>query len=509
MKRNLQRWIKPSLIILILLVVFLLAIRDQKKGYIVDSNRFYAYADNIRVNAYKANDKQYLFFPGFAKENEIRLSHSLQDVPVEMMYSSDIPAIFISTQSGDLEQIYGDKEYKETGIITAYNSDGSINYSGGLEYIKGHGNYSWYTEVWTKKPFGISLDKDESLFNLPSGKKYVLIANASDPTLVRNDIARSMEVTLGIPFSHTGVFVDLYINNDYIGNYYLCDTIEISETRININPLEAQMNSIYYKSNYSAFDTFDDGIHKAKFLPTIPDDISGGYLIEREFEDRYRLEYDKIHSGFITDSGECFIVHSPTYCSIEEIMYIADYINNVDRSISSGESYCSYIDLNSFAMRYLVEEVTLNYDSGNSSSYYYKLSDTDGGLLYAGPGWDYDISLGNYYEWIHNQSPTGISRGIMSDGSNDWYPRLYNQSDFRSLYITAYNDSLSPFCEYLVDYGIDEYRTLLKSSYKMDSIRWADMYESCGYTVGSDESFDILRDFISKRNDYLTSLWSN
>lgn len=66
--------------------------------------------------------------------------------------------------------------------------------------------------------------------------------------------------------------------------------------------------------------------------------------------------------------------------------------------------------MDSFVKKYLIEEITRNYDGGVTSSFFYKASDAEGGKLYAGPVWDYDVSFGNCNLDKIVSNPVGISK---------------------------------------------------------------------------------------------------
>ena len=52
-----------------------------------------------------------------------------------------------------------------------------------------------------------------------------------------------MANTVGIHFSAQSVIVDLYVDQEYIGNYTLMESVEIGTSRVNITDLE-ELNEI-------------------------------------------------------------------------------------------------------------------------------------------------------------------------------------------------------------------------------------------------------------------------
>ena len=432
-----------------------------------------------------------------------------------IMQSENIPALFIDTESGGLEELKSDKEYRVSGTINAVNAEGEWEDKIALKSLGGRGNTSF--AGYEKKPFSMTLNEEASVFGLPAGRKYALISNASDPSLIRNDIARRMEEALGLKYSHAGCFVDLYINGEYEGNYYLCDDIEIGEERVDITNMEAVMDMIYSNRNYESEEVYEEDYTKGRKIAVNPKDITGGYLMEREYVQRFEHEYSEIDSAFITDSEEHFVIKNPRYCSVEQIEYIRRYVNNAEMAMLSpdgrhpenGKHYSSYIDVDSFVKKYLVEEISKNYDAGVSSSYFYKDRDTDGGKLCAGPGWDYDMSMGNYVEWMEEFSsdPTGISELAFHTYASSWYTKLYEKEDFYKYVEEYYWEAAEPFLQEMLNGGIERYQEILEASAKMNEIRWQEELQQNPYYKNREQTFRDLKEFLTARKAYLDEAW--
>lgn len=511
---------------------------------------FFMIEDEV-VQTWEKDGMQYLFLPSFAEDEEVKLApysskfyiinekkkisngESIESIPKDkmmacqfletgekfelcIMQSENIPALFVDIESGSINEIKENKEYEVSGIVRGVTTDGEWTSSIAIKSIGGRGNTSF--AGYDKKPYSVTLNEEVSLLGLPRGEKYALISNASDPSLIRNDIARRMEMALGLPYSHTGQFVDLYINGEYEGSYYLCDGIEVGEERINIADMEAMVDLIYKYRNYESADMYENENVKARDVSVNPKDITGGYLFEREYGQRFEYEYAQIDSAFITDEDEHFVVKSPQYCSVEQIHYICDYVNEAEKAILSedgynkdtGIGYGDYIDVDSFVKKYLVEEVSKNYDAGVSSSFYYKDSDANGGKLCAAPGWDYDMSLGNYVEWMEEFSadPTGISELSFHTYASPWHTALYQKEEFYSLVVDNYWNYLNPFLDELLKKGLLSYEIGLAASAKMNEFRWKEELQENPYYKNRQQVFDDLFEFISDRKAYLDQAWA-
>ncbi|MCR5404564.1 MAG: CotH kinase family protein [Butyrivibrio sp.] len=507
-----MRFDRGSIIRLLVIAAVLLTLAvmtgiDVSQKGITETDFMYAKVDGQRINVFEGKNGRYLFLPGYTSEEAVVLSAEAKKAELKIMKSSGIATIYITTNSESIDGILADKDHRERGNIRVIDESGNEDVSLGLDYIKGRGNYSWNN--WEKKPFKIKLSKNASVLGLGMGKDYALIANSSDATLIRNDIARKLEMTLGIKYSGAGKFADLYINGDYMGNYYLCASIEVGKERIDITDMDVTQKKVFSRLNQGAFKVYETPRMKGWNLPECTEDISGGYLVEREFGDRYDLEYGSINNGFVTEGNEHFIVHSPDYCTVNEINYISDFFDRAEKEILSSEQYGRYIDVPSFAKRYLVEELIKNYDGGVSSAFYYKDRDDIDPKLYAGPGWDFDMILGNYLDWMEYsiEDSDGITQLYLSEHNSIYYRSMLSHREFTDLVHEYYRDCALGFMNDLVDGGIEDYRKLLSASAQMDSIRWEEMYERCGYSTGDKKSYEELSDFIRRRLGFLSGEW--
>ena len=79
-----------------------------------------------------------------------------------------------------------DTEWVEDDKITVYNPDGSVNMETTLGGVRLRGNT---TQEYPKKPFAIKLSKKRSVLGMPEHKRWVLLANWLDHSMIRNSVA--------------------------------------------------------------------------------------------------------------------------------------------------------------------------------------------------------------------------------------------------------------------------------------------------------------------------------
>ena len=545
-----QRISRIMVIAICLMGIVGLLYLDNREEVNSDEMELSFYLEDEVIRAWKGEDAYYLFLPSYAEVSDLRMTpyarsfevigtgeivkkgDSLHNFSYNTKYSckahtteeeftfcimksANLPTIFMDTDSGTIENIWADKEVEENGTIRLISQDGELLYTGGLKSAKARGNYSYAN--YEKKPFSITLKEEVSLLGLGAGQKYALLSNASDPTLIRNDIARRLEEALKAEYDNVGRFVDLYANGEYLGNYYFCENIEIGTERIAVTDLEEQMDMIFQKSNYESVEEYNVDYTHAKYMDEIPQDITGGYLLEREFEERYKLEYWENPSGFVTEGGEHFFVKSPKYCAVEQVEYLKAYMNEAEEAILSSDSICNatgksyedYIDVDSFVKKYLVEEITKNYDAGVSSMYFYKDSDSVDARIKAAPIWDADMSFGCYLDWMAeiSEDPTGLTKLALHPSASPWYEALYEKEEYYQKVQNYYHSHAVPFLDELLDSGLDDYRNTLAASAAMNELRWQVDFNNNMYFEGRDTEFEQLEEYVTDRKAFLDSVW--
>lgn len=295
-----------------------------------------------------------------------------------------------------------DKSNKATGSLFMLDADGSVVYDGILNQIKGRGNSTWLAD---KKPYQIKLDKKTDLLqtgdSANKAKTWVLLTNAADPTLLRNNIIYDLSVAAGLEPGIQCEPVNLFYDGEYRGAYLLCEKVEINSGRVDITDLEAENEAA--NPDITDFDSLSVASSKTKNGATYiycngitnPSNVTGGYLLEMETEVRAKAE----KCYFITKNNNYIVVKSPEYCSKDEMNYIATYYQEFEDTLynkgtnpSNGKKITQYVTMESLANCYLINELTKNPDGYRTSSYLYKDADSD--IMTVGPIWDYDLSFG-------------------------------------------------------------------------------------------------------------------
>lgn len=396
-------------------------------------------------------------------------------------YTSGIPTFFVQTQSGSVESIHSSKQLSESGKILIMDSRGRSYFEGIIDEIHCRGNSSF--DKTEKKSYTISLNKSMDLFEMGKAKKWLLIANAFDDTLVRNASAFFIAELLKLPYTPKFQYVDVYINGNFVGNYLLSEKVEIGKNRVNIRNLEKEVVSLNKNCNLADTDFFMEQqgrlfSTKGYHIEKEPEDISGGYLLELETSDRYGLEA----SGFLTSRMQPVVFASPKYASYNQVSYIAGLYQDFEDAVFSadgsspytGKMYYEYIDVDSFARKYLLEELVKNLDASFTSQYIYKYDDSISSKFYAGPCWDYDKSIaasGITEDGINLNDPKGLYAAVQEKESDIWYA-LYQHKDFRKTVAAIFFKELEPHLKNNYEKISFEYSKNIRSSNDCNMIRW-------------------------------------
>lgn len=318
--------------------------------------------------------------------------------PLTVLQSADLPSVFLETESGSLAAIQADKNHKETGRITVMENGKPAIENAELKSVKGRGNSTWNAD---KKPYNIKFDKKTDVLGMGKAKKWSLLANHFDASLLRNSVALDLAEAFGLPFTPEYRMVDLYANGEYQGNYLIAESVEIGETRVAIADLDDANEEANTGADIEAAAQKTEtigGMENARKWVDInsPKDVSGGYLLETEFPNRFPFEV----SGFITPNGQPVVLKSPEYASKAEVDYIAAFYEEMEQALcapdgynAKGKHYSAYFDMEQLVKMYILTEYTFHRDAGMSSCYFYK--DAGENILHAGPAWDFDLALGN------------------------------------------------------------------------------------------------------------------
>lgn len=307
-----------------------------------------------------------------------------------------IPTVYITTENA--APILTKTDWVKGTVAI---SGGSTPWASALKQVpmkvRGRGNSTW---DMPKKPYRFTLDESASIFGLPKAKKWVLLANYADKSLVRNFVAYSVAAEFtSLKFTPHQYPVQLYLNGEYLGVYGLGEQVETGSGRLVLDkPDSSPDTSFFVEVNMRIDSAVQGGVEGRDFFKT-PSGI--------------KIEYKT------PDSDE---ISGPQKAAISAFMAEAE------KAVLSGKGFDAYLDVATFVDWLIVEELFKNQDSIFLSSVY--LSRQRAGKLAIGPIWDFDLSAGNSDYGAIGAVPVNSPEGWFPLYS-EWYSGLYADREFR------------------------------------------------------------------------------
>lgn len=337
--------------------------------------------------------------------------------------------------------------------------------------------------TFDKKPYRIKFDKKQNVLDAPAkAKKWTLIANYGDKTLMRNIIGFELSRRFGQAYTPYIQPVDVFVNGEYKGCYQLCDQVEVGKGRVEIEEMTPEDIS--------------------------GDNLTGGYFIE---VDAYA---DQEKSWFKSKNGNPVTIKSPDEDEIKlaQSTYIKAHFNKLETALFGNDfedetlGYRQYLDLESFLNHFLIGELNGNTDTYWSLNMYKKRGDDK---FYTGPIWDLDLAfendnrtypINNLSDWIY------ATKGSIAGNFRKFVSRIVKDDKkavalMRELWADArrnkkiYESSLMDF--------IDQTAETLSQSQDLNFKRWNIMnsyvHQNPKVWGGYDKEVENVKNYLKQR----------
>lgn len=420
---------------------------------------------DVKINNAKVENGESISSYELNKKNSLSINNS-SPIDLYFLQSANTASMYLNTARGNMKGIDKDKSKKERVNIVLYSQDGILDYAGSFkDQIKGHGNHTWL--AYEKKSYNLYMDKATSLLGMESGKKWVLLGNTRDDTHLRNKIIMDFARGTGSydGFSPESAYVNLYANGDYLGLYLLCRSVD--------DNLE------------TAFSKFDRDHFSIELLPAS------------------RIESGKDTVQF--NESMAVEIGSPHILSKEDKSKIENYILSFDRFINddnpSKEGLSDYIDIKTWAEKYLVDLIFNEYDASYASKFYW--GNLDDMRLYAGPCWDYDLAIG-YHSTYNSFVDEKKWRGAGDNDGIPWNYGLWRIPEFKDCVTELYKDKFRSRLRSLIDTEIEDKAAEIAAAMELERSRWPELYSSYNNYM---DAVDSLITYMDQRIDFLDSYW--
>ncbi|MFT4144083.1 MAG: CotH kinase family protein [Mobilitalea sp.] len=392
---------------------------------------------------------------------------------LEFIYPlSEIPQLYLKNNEGVIT-----REYTSISVALLDKEGGEFEeIIDEAAELKIRGNSS--TEV-VKKTYTIKFSEKQDVLGMGKAKKWALIANAFDKSLMRNKMVFDFAKNIGLEYSPDCTFVDLYLNGRYMGNYLVTEVVEEAAARVDI------------------------------------DSENGDFLIEREYD---RVDEDTTY--FRTPIfGYRFGINEPEVVSDEQLETITEFFRKVEQAIQDRdwELFTSYVDERSYIDFYITNELFKVVDIDYSSTRFY-IKD---GKLYGGPPWDNDLSSGNaeehfYYDYNYHEGfgPNSSYLGLWCN--KNLYSYCYEFPEFKEALSKRYLELQDQIVNLYEDnsFGKNQIDLLIERFGKsfernFTNTGWGFINDFILERVPEstfEGNVEYLRDWLKKRNEYLLTI---
>ncbi len=380
---------------------------------------------------------------------------------------TNLPVVSIHTEN-NVEPY--DKVHDINALITIISDkDKKLRTDTGVVRLRGNGSLNF-----PKKPYRIKFNQKHRVLDAPAkAKKWTLVNNYGDKTLMRNLLALELSRDFDMPYTPYAQSVDVLLNGEYKGNYQLSDHIDVKKNRVEL------------------VDTLEEGHENSEDLTA--------YLVE--VDARASTEA----CWFKSAKGTPMTVHYPDDDEItpEQKAYIESNYNRMEAN------WEEYLDLNTFLRHFFVGELSGNTDT-YWSVYMYKHREND--TVFTGPVWDFDLAFENDnrtypinsksdYVYRSGGSVTGYMRTFVD---NIVVRNTAAQTRMREIWEEARQDRINE--RHLIAY-VDSLEELLQQSQKLNFLRWPILDQVVHQNYAAAGSYEaevqVIRRYLTERLQWM------
>lgn len=349
--------------------------------------------------------------------------------------SGTLPVLYIDTPGHQAVTSKTDYISNATWWIDPMGADG-IEAIGSKEapllmQIRGRGNYTW--TGFDKKPYRLKLDSKQAMLGMNKSRHWALMAHADDNLgFLRAPLAFKLSELAGLDWTPAQQPVEVVLNGDYIGLYFLTETVRVAKDRVAVTE---------QPDNDST-------------------DPTGGWLLEIDnYEDDSQL---RTIEG---DGSDLFVTyHSPEILSAAQDGFLRDQVAALDRAFyqqsESSVEWEKLVDKDALAAYYIVQEMTDNYESFHGSCYLHRERGADAKWVW-GPVWDFGSTfMRDNGSFIHD-----------SQWHQTWIPEIVKFTSFRQAYAESMRRFMADGYAKVVPY-VRAYASRIAGAARADAERW-------------------------------------
>jgi hypothetical protein len=390
---------------------------------------------------------------------------------------SDIPVMSIDTGG---RAISSTTLWVEGASYALYDKHGGV--TSGATDIKGRGNATW--DRYPKKPYSLKLTNKTSLLDMPEHKRWALLANYFDKTLLRSETVFKMGTIFdNLAWTSCSRQIVLYQNNYYRGVYQLTEAIKIDTNRLNINEIKKN------NPNGGYILEIDNLLHNGSFKIT----TTKGIIFSCSDPD------ENLDDVIIGDTKTLLEKMQADIQQAEDALYAANFID-------PDEGYRKYFDVDSLVDYFLVVELIKDYEILNRNGRY-MYYDPGKQKYCMGPLWDYDASLGNS-TGVNNYHTT---YNFIAKNFGGW-ARLFQDPYFVAKVKARWNNRKQAVIA--LDTYVEDRAVVLNNAQRLNFQKWnilnVPVWPNQAEVAGSYQGeIDYLRSWLTERIAWLDTAINN
>ena len=345
-------------------------------------------------------------------------------------YFTNLPVVYVNTGSNThiTNDLTSRTEWKNATIKIVGTDELK-----GLEetslQIRARGNTTFN---WDKKAFNMKFEKQAKIFDMPKHKRWCMIANYCDATLLRNVTAYYASSLTSLKWAPRGQFVELVYNGTYVGNYWLCEHVRVDKDRVAITETPLKDTSAENTGYLVEYDFHAKSTSKPYWTSYINTQQQPDWNNRSSTNVRYGMKYPDEND--VSDAQYNYIKN---YIRSWEVDIRDRLTTNPATADEEYEKYIAkYIEPVSFIDYWLIYEVCLNHELRNPGSVFIH-KDVEGGVadgkLIAGPVWDFDYGTFNFEYTDAGWYPEHVKRYELYLEDGIWYAHLFKNAKMKAL----------------------------------------------------------------------------
>ena len=381
-----------------------------------------------------------------------------------------LPTLYINTPNS--AEITSNEDWLDEATISvvgAKNDD--WNFENVKTSIRGKGNAAWERP---KKPYVLKLEEGKKIMGMPKNKRWILIANYRDRSFMRTETALYLSELFELDWTPHGEFVDLVLNGNYKGLYWLGETVRIGEDRVNISDGDEDIE------NEDDKDYLLEAEESSESVLSFKTTLRGmTYTIQN---DDYMLgKGEQLSTG-----GKARIGRLGSKINVLEQLLYPDFTEGMDTTKCSApnEGYASMLDIDSWIRFWLVNEIMDNKKLETPESCYFTF-ESEKYLFKAGPVWDFETAS------VYQHSSCKLQNTL-------YYDALFKSPAF----IARTKELWKTYSgEIKVESEIESMRSTLSTAAQYDSMLWGnDSNDPSGINRKDFNAYvDFLKETLNKK----------